>query len=90
MHVCNHERRLPGISLAVVLPGYNVFKQLPPCHPGRGGVEERGEEGGKEERGAGGQREKLLAYTNKPQSHAWIKCHCVRVCVYKIYSQVKD
>lgn len=83
---------LPGISLTVVLPGYNVFKQLSPCHPGRGegrqgGMEERREGGGKErqrETDRRGKREKLLAYTNQPQSHAWIKCQCVCMCIQNI------
>lgn len=29
-----HVRRLPGISFTIVLPGYNVFKQLSSRHPG--------------------------------------------------------
>lgn len=39
-----HVRLLPGISLTVVLPGYNVFKQFSSGHPGReraGGNERR-------------------------------------------------
>ena len=97
VRVCSYVL-LPGISLTVVLPGYNVFKQLSSCHPGRGegrqgGMKERREGGGKErhrETDRRGKREKLLAYTNQPQSHAWMKCQCVCVCVYRIYSQVKD
>lgn len=78
-----YRRCLPGIGLAVVLPGYNVFKKLSSCHPGRGvGRKERRKERQREA------RKRMLAYTNKPQSRAWIKCHSV--FVYRIYSQVKD
>lgn len=56
----------------------------PPVTLGGEGREEWKKEEKEEERGRGGEREKLLAYTNKPQSHAWIKCHCVCVCVQNI------
>lgn len=70
---------LPGVSLTVVLPGYNVFKKLSSCHPVRGREGRRVRR--KRWRETGSQiTEKLLAYTNKPQSHAWIKCQCVCVC----------
>lgn len=60
-HVCFSYiwRYLPGISFTVVLPGYNIFKKLSSCHPGRQreraerrkrkGVERREKKGRKKE-----------------------------------------
>lgn len=63
-----HVRRLPGISLTVVLPGYNVFKQLPPCHPGReeGETEEWNKE---EEEEEGNTKEGGCQHTQTNRSH---------------------
>lgn len=69
-------RRLPGISLAVVLPGYNVFKKLSSCHPGRGeGRKERKNkmrrEGRKKETERSREaREREVVSIHKPQLRA--------------------
>lgn len=89
MHICKgcqelHRSCLPGVSLTVVLSGYNVFKKLSSCHSGMEEEKERA----KDRMRQGSQRKKLLAYTNESQLCAWIKCHCG--CVHRIYSQVKD
>lgn len=34
--VSSWQRLVPGVSLAVVLPGHDVFKELASCHPGGG------------------------------------------------------
>ncbi len=90
--------RLPGISLTVVLPGYNVFKQLSSCHPGRGKGREEWQEEGKEERKgrkkdrqiATGKQKREVVSIHKRNAVTHMSKMSLCVCVYRIYSQVKD